>query len=112
MEKKMSYKVALEKAIEVVADEEVKERLEALKESIVKKYSGKSEKVAQAQSAVDEAVLAVLTDEAQSATAIFAKDAEALGSVPKVTASLTRLVADGKAEKVAISGKKTGYKLV
>ena len=96
MEKKMSYKVALEKAIEVVADEEVKERLEALKESIVKKYSGKSEKVA----------------EAQSATAIFAKNAEALGSVPKVTASLTRLVADGKAEKVAISGKKTGYKLV
>lgn len=108
MEKKMSYKVALEKAIEVVEDAEVKERLEALKESIVKKYSGKSEKVAEAQADIDEKVLAVLGTEPLSPTVIFSKDIEAFGSVPKVTASLGRLV---KAGKVVKDAKKSAYSL-
>ena len=112
MEKKITYVEALDKAIEALDDVEVTEKLEALKASIVKKQGSKSKKTTEAQAEIDAKVLEVLTDEAVSATSIFAKNAEGFGSVPKVTASLTRLVADGKAVKVAIdNGKKNGYKL-
>ena len=71
------------------------------KASLVKKQGAKSKKVTEAQSAIDEAVLAVLGSEPLSPTLIFTKDAEKFGSVPKVTASLGRLVKSGKVKKDA-----------
>jgi hypothetical protein len=101
MEKKISYVDALTSAIEVIEDADVKEKLEALKASLVKKQGAKSKKVTEAQGAIDEAVLAVLGSEPLSPTNIFVKDAEKFGSVPKVTASLGRLVKSGKVKKDA-----------
>ena len=85
MEKKITYVEALDKAIEALDDVEVTEKLEALKASIVKKQGSKSKKTTEAQAEIDAKVLEVLTEEAVSATSIFAKNAEGFGSVPKVT---------------------------
>lgn len=60
MEKKMTYVEALAKAIEVVDNDEVKERLVALKEQVAKRNKAKTKGQNAEQNAIANAILDVL----------------------------------------------------
>lgn len=103
MKNEMTYAVALETAINAVADEAVKEKLTALKATIEKRKSAPSKKKVEAMNAnltaVYEALLAF--DEPVSVTDLMkgATNEVAGFTAQKVTAMLTKLCADGRAVK-------------
>ncbi len=95
---KITYAVALDVAINAVADEAVKEKLEALKASIAKRNGGerKPTKTQKENEGTKVEILNLLTTEGKQCKDI----ADTLGiSGQKCSALLKQLVDTGKAEK-------------
>ena len=110
MEKKMTYAVALDKAIAAVADAEVVERLTALKASLERKRTKKTDapsKVAVANATITEKVASVLESGASYSSA------DLIGIVPelekasptKVSVIMKPLVANGSVTVGKTKGK-------
>lgn len=100
MEKRMTYALAIDNAINGHLTEEVVERLEALKAQLAKRNSGehKPTKTQKENEGVKAQILEVLTDEGKRCGEI----AEAVGiSGNKCSALLKQLVDSGLAEKYA-----------
>lgn len=78
MEKKMTYAVALDKAMEVVVDEEVKARLADLKASLKKKSATGEKKISEYDKALRSAVAEIMAD----GVARTCSDLIAIGTLP------------------------------
>ena len=115
MEKKITYAQALEVAINEVTDEEVKERLVALKATLAKKYGNKKPTKTQvANEGLKDKIVEVLVtaDKGLTVTEILSKGAFGADVTnQKVTALLRQLIADGKVVKEA-DKKKSYFKAV
>ena len=114
MEKKMTYVVALDKALSVVTDAEVAERLTALKTTLEKrkashkKVEGPS-KVALANAAIGEKIIGKMEPNFIYGTADIVgiiPEAEKF-STSKITAVMKPLVADGRVVAGKVKGKVT-----
>ncbi len=108
----MTYLNALDVAINAVADEAVKEKLEALRGTIAKRHSGPSKKKVEEMNGRIEAVYEALLahDEPVSVTDLIkgAENDVADYSTQRVSALLSKLCADGRAVKV-VEKRKTFY---
>ena len=98
MEKKMTYAVAIDKAIEVVTDEEVISRLKDLKVSLAKRAENRSVKKTEEQNTFKAVVLEALnvagkpvTVTELMATGVF----DASVSAQKITAMLKKMKEEG-----------------
>ena len=103
---KMTYAMALEVAINAVADGEVKDKLTALKAQIVKKNSAerKPTKTQVANDELRDKIVSLLDDAENAMTA--SEIAEAFGvSNQKVTALMGRLLEDGAVVREVIKRK-------
>ena len=108
---KMTYAVAIDRAIAGDIDEEVIERLEALKGQLAKRGSKAGPTKAQKEGlALKERILAMLQGDEDGLTAT--EVATAMGvTCQKVSPQLTRLVEEGKLVKEK-EGKKVRFKAV
>lgn len=103
MEKKMTYAVAIDKALEVVVDEEVKARLADLKASLQKRASSKkATKTQVANEGIKTQILEVLAKADAPMTATKVMDSlEEKYSIQKVSALLKALVDSGEIVKTS-----------
>ena len=113
MEKKMTYAVAIDKALEVVTDQEVIDRLNDLKVAIAKRSENRSKKMDEKQTAYMAEVLNALEVANREVTvteivALGVMSAEM--SAQRTTAMLKKLVAEGKVKKT-IDKKRSLYSL-
>ena len=104
MTKELTYTKALEIAIDTLGEGEVAEKLDALKKSLEKKSKAKSAKVVEGRADYDARVLAQVVGKV-SASDVLRADMDFFGSVPKITASFTRLIDGGKVVKSTEKGK-------
>lgn len=114
MEKKMTYVVAIDKALEVVTDEEVRARLNDLKVAVSKRTEHKVSKEKQAKNeAVKAEILNVLScGDALRVSEILAKgDFAEDVNAQKITAMLTALEKSGEVVKT-ITKKVSFFSLV
>lgn len=99
MEKKMTYAVAIDKALEVVTDEEVRDRLNDLKVSLSKRTEHKVSKEKQAK---DEAVKNEILNTLAGSTGLRVSEILAEGdfedavNAQKITAMVVALEKEGK----------------
>ena len=106
MTQKMTYVQALDSALTVVTDVEVRERLEARKASIVKRNASHSEKKYETKeqkeaTALREAILSKMAVGTTYATTdILALFEDGFTTIGKVRASMTRLAKDGAVERI------------
>lgn len=112
MEKKMTYVVALSKALEVVTDTEVAERLEALKATLEKRKASHKKAEGPTKVAVANAAIAEKIFEAMEADATYGSS-DIAGLIPevekfstsKITAVMKPLIADGRVTATKVKGK-------
>ena len=106
MTNKMTYTQAIEAALTVVTDSEVRERLEALKASIVKRNASHSEKNYETKEQKEAKVLrSAILDKLEAGTQystadVFALFEDGATTIGKVRASLVRLAKDGDIARV------------
>lgn len=111
--KKMTYATAIDKALEVVTDEEVIARLNDLKVAIAKRSESRSKKVDEKQTAYMAEVLNALE---VANRAVTVTELVALGvmsadmSAQRATAMLKKLMEEGKVKKT-IDKKRSLYSL-
>ena len=112
MEKKMTYVVALENAIAVVENAEVRDRLADLKASLEKKASNKKATKTQTENVELKGIIVELLGQANApmtATEILKSD-ERLVSIQKVSALLKQLVESNEIVKT-VDKKKSLFSL-
>ena len=110
MEKKMTYATAIDKALAGEVTAEVVERLTDLKASLAKRSSKRSEKKVAEQDASKSLVVSALEAIGKAAQVTEIVAVTGLSS-QKVTAMLTKLVADGVVVRT-VDKKKAFYALV
>lgn len=113
-EKKMTYSDALAKAIEVVTDEEVKERLVALKAQTEKRNATKSKKADKATEELKALILEGLENVGKPVTVTqLIKGYDALGdySTQKLSPYLKALATDGFVKRET-KGKDTLFSII
>ena len=109
---KMTYVNAIDNALMVVTDEATREKLEALKASLVKKASNKKDTKTQVENKKLKALIVELLGNANApmtATEILKSD-ESLVSIQKVTALLKQLVETNEVIKT-VDKKKSFFSL-
>lgn len=97
MENKLTYNEALEKAINAVEDEEVKEKLVALQNQLSKKATNRKPRVNQEKLDLAEKVVDIMESEHGYRVSELAKMLDV--STQKLTPALTLAVNEGKIEK-------------
>lgn len=115
MENKITYAQALTVAIETVADEEIRERLVALKSSLEKKSGSKkiSEKEVATRNGIKTTILEVLSRGKKTVTEILKEgDFEVEVSSQKISAMLKKMLEEDKTVDKAKEGKSMYYFLV
>lgn len=98
MENKLTYAVALDSAIEVVEDVEVKEKLVALKAQLAKKAENRKPRVNAEKMELAEKVVAIMEADTNYRVAELAKMLNV--STQKLTPALAIAVENGTVEKI------------
>lgn len=109
MENKLTYAVALDSAIDVVEDVEVKEKLVALKAQLAKKAENRKPRVNAEKMELAEKVVAIMEADTNYRVAELAKMLDV--STQKLTPALAIAVENGTVEKI-LEKRVTFYKLV
>lgn len=112
MEKKMTYAVAIDKAINGEMTDEVKVRLQELKAQLAKRSTAKATKAQEANAGIKGVILADLAERGKATITEMIKRNEELGefSCSKISSLTTQLVKEGAVIRT-MEGKKAIFSL-